>query len=415
MTNILTKKDLYNLNCLKNWYKEYDNAIYKSYKNLRKELVELSPYWSDARNNKLYDVAELVNNDVNNDKCDDEWDDFNDFCNHHWNNFKDAYDQVDFKQYARTSSFYIRPDDGQLANNISEIMYFYDNKETDKKFIFDVIGIYDYNVDDYYNTFDEFIDDIDCIYQITKKQNYTKDEFEQDFTDIHKNRDLNKIFENLESIDLAIKEIKETYNLIKPVTDALELFKKKSVPLWREYISYYKNDDYMFDLTIHEQREIVKVALDNLSREHFINFVVNLNPEGELFASIKAKSLLFNSISKNNCNMVKSNDGIIIRSNLGISALLDDSLDLKLDKTVYPCISDYNITVKLNIDNIPSNVSFIVTSNIIGKLLSVKQSSNEYYTAEIIVTKDTSQGKVNKIYKITDFINIKADVTAEIL
>ena len=407
MTNILTKKDLYNLNCLKNWYKEYDNAIYKSYKNLRKELVELSPYWSDTRNNKLYDVAVIVN--------DDEWDDFNDFCNHHWNDFKDAYDQVDFKQYARTSSFYIRPDDGQLANNISEIMYFYDNKETDKKFIFDVIGIYDYNVDDYYNTFDEFIDDIDCIYQITKKQNYTKDEFEQDFTDIHKNRDLNKIFENLESIDLAIKEIKETYNLIKPVTDALELFKKKSVPLWREYISYYKNDDYMFDLTIHEQREIVKVALDNLSREHFINFVVNLNPEGELFASIKAKSLLFNSISKNNCNMVKSNDGIIIRSNLGISALLDDSLDLKLDKTVYPYISDYNITVKLNIDNIPSNVSFIVTSNIIGKLLSVKQSSNEYYTAEIIVTKDTSQGKVNKIYKITDFINIKADVTAEIL
>ena len=113
--------------------------------------------------------------------------------------------------------------------------------------------------------------------------------------------------------------------------------------------------------------------------------------------------------------MVKSNDGIIIRSNLGISALLDDNLDLKLDKTVYPYISDYNITVKLNIANIPSNVSFIITSNIIGKLLSVKQSSNEYYTAEIIVTKDTSQGKVNKTYKITDSINIKADVTAEIL
>lgn len=407
MTNILTKKDLYNLDCLKNWYKEYDDAIYESYKNLRKELVELSPYWSDTRNNKLYDVAEIVN--------DDEWDDFNDFCTHYWNEFKDVYDQVDFKQYARTSSFYIRPDDERLANNISEIMDLYDDKETDKKFIFDIIGIYDYSVDDYYNTFDEFIDDIDRIYQITKKQNYTKDEFEQDFTDIHKNRDFNKIFESLESIDLAIKEIKETYNLIKPVTDALELFKKKSVPLWREYISYYKNDDYMFDLTIHEQREIVKIALDNLSREHFINFVVNLDPEGELFASIKAKSLLFNGISKNNCNMVKSNDGIIIRSNLGISALLDDNLDLKLDKTVYPYISDYDIKVKLNIDNIPSNVSFIVTSNIIGKLLSVKQSSNEYYTAEIIVTKDTSQGKVNKTYKITDFINIKADVTAEIL
>ena len=407
MTNILIKKDLYNLDCLKNWYKEYDNAIYESYKNLRKELVELLPYWSDTRNNKLYDVAEIVN--------DDEWDDFNDFCTHHWNEFKDAYDQVDFKQYARTSSFYIRPDDERLATNISEIMDLYDDKETDKKFIFDVISIYDYSVDDYYNTFDEFIDDIDRIYQITKKQNYTKDEFEQDFTDIHKNRDLNKIFESLESIDLAIKEIKETYNLIKPVAEALELFKKKSVPLWRENISYYKNDDYMFDLTIHEQREIVKVALDNLSREHFINFVVNLDPEDELFASIKAKSLLFNGISKNNCNMVKSNDGIIIRSNLGISALLDDNLDLKLDKTVYPYISDYNITVKLNITNIPSNVSFIVTSNIIGKLLSVKQSSNEYYTAEIIVTKDTSQGKVNKTYKITDSINIKADVTAEIL
>jgi hypothetical protein len=407
MTNILIKKDLYNLDCLKNWYKEYDNAIYESYKNLRKELVELSPYWSDTRNNKLYDVAEIVN--------DDEWDDFNDFCTHHWNEFKDAYDQVDFKQYARTSSFYIRPDDERLATNISEIMDLYDYKETDKKFIFDVISIYDYSVDDYYNTFDEFIDDIDRIYQITKKQNYTKDEFEQDFTDIHENRDLNKIFEDLESIDLAIKEIKETYNLIKPVAEALELFKKKSVPIWREYISDYKNDDYMFDLTIHEQREIVKVALDNLSREHFINFVVNLDPEDELFASIKAKSLLFNGISKNNCNMVKSNDGIIIRSNLGISALLDDNLDLKLDKTVYPYISDYNITVKLNIANIPSYVSFIITSNIIGKLLSVKQSSNEYYTAEIIVTKDTSQGKVNKTYKITDSINIEADVTAEIL
>ena len=407
MTNVLTKKDLYNLDCLKDWYKEYDNAIYESYKNLRKELVELSPYWSDTRNNKLYDVAGIVN--------DDEWDDFYDFCTHHWNDFKDAYDQVDFKQYARTSSFYIIPDDEQLAYNISEIMYFYDNKETDKKFIFDVIGIYDYNVDDCYNTFDEFIDDIDCIYQITEKQDYTKDEFEQDFTDIHKNCDLNKIFENLESIDLAIKEIKETYNLIKPVTEALELFKKESVPLWRDYISYYKNDDYMFDLTTYERREIIKVALDNLSREHFINFVVNLDPEGELFASIKAKSLLFNGISKNNCNMVKSNNGIIIRSNLGVSALLDDNLDLKLDKTVYPYISDYNITVKLNIGNIPSDVSFIVTSNIIGKLLSVKQSSKEYYTAEIIVTKDTSQGKVNKTYKITEFINIKADVTAEIL
>ena len=407
MTNILIKKDLYNLDCLKNWYKEYDNAIYESYKNLRKELVELSPYWSDARNNKLYDVAEIVN--------DDEWDDFNNFCIHHWNEFKDAYDQVDFKQHARTSSFYIRPDDERLATNTREIMDFYDYKETDKKFIFDVIGIYEYNVDDCYNTFDEFIDDIDRIYQITKKQNYTKDEFEQDFTDIHENRDLNKIFEDLELIDLAIKEIKETYNLIKPVAEALELFKKNAVPFWREYISDYKNDDYMFDLTIHEQREIVKVALDNLSREHFINFVVNLDPEDELFASIKAKSLLFNGISKNNCNMVKSNDGIIIRSNLGISALLDDNLDLKLDKTVYPYISDYNITVKLNIANIPSNVSFIITSNIIGKLLSVKQSSNEYYTAEIIVTKDTSQGKVNKTYKITDSINIKADVTAEIL
>ena len=407
MTNILIKKDLYNLDCLKNWYKEYDNAIYESYKNLRKELVELSPYWSDTRNNKLYDVAEIVN--------DDEWDDFNDFCTHHWNEFKDAYDQVNFKYYARTSSFYIRPDDERLATNIREIMDFYDYKETDKKFIFDVISIYDYNVDDCYNTFDEFIDDIDRIYQITKKQNYTKDEFEQDFTDIHENRDLNKIFEDLESIDLAIKEIKETYNLIKPVAEALELFKKKSVPIWREYISDYKNDDYMFNLTIHEQREIVKVALDNLSREHFINFVVNLDPEDELFASIKAKSLLFNGISKNNCNMVKSNDGIIIRSNLGISALLDDNLDLKLDKTVYPYISDYNITVKLNIANIPSYVSFIITSNIIGKLLSVKQSSNEYYTAEIIVTKDTSQGKVNKTYKITDSINIEADVTAEIL
>ena len=407
MTNILIKKDLYNLDCLKNWYKEYDNAIYESYKNLRKELVELSPYWSDARNNKLYDVAEIVN--------DDEWDDFNNFCTHHWNEFKDAYDQVDFKPYARTSSFYIRPDDERLATNTREIMDFYDYKETDKKFIFDVIGIYEYNVDDCYNTFDEFIDDIDRIYQITKKQNYTKDEFEQDFTDIHENRDLNKIFEDLELIDLAIKEIKETYNLIKPVAEALELFKKNAVPFWREYISDYKNDDYMFDLTIHEQREIVKVALDNLSREHFINFVVNLDPEDELFASIKAKSLLFNGISKNNCNMVKLNDGIIIRSNLGISALLDDNLDLKLDKTVYPYISDYNITVKLNIANIPSNVSFIITSNIIGKLLSVKQSSNEYYTAEIIVTKDTSQGKVNKTYKITDSINIKADVTAEIL
>ena len=408
MTNVLTKKDLYNLDCLKDWYKEYDNAIYESYKNLRKELVELSPYWSDTRNNKLYDVAGMVDDDA-------EWDDFNDFCTYHWNEFKDAYDQVDFKQYARTSSFYIRPDDERLVNNISEIMDLYDDKETDKKFIFDVIGIYDYSVDDYYNTFDEFIDDIDDIDQITKKQNYTKDEFEQDFTDIHKNRDLNKIFESLESIDLAIKEIKETYNLIKPATDALELFKKKSVPLWREYISYYKNDDYMFDLTIHEQREIVKVALDNLNKEHFINFVVNLDPEGELFASIKAKSLLFNGISKNNCNMVKSNDGIIIRSNLGISALLDDKLDLKLDKTAYPYISDYDITVKLNIGNIQSNASFIVTSNIIGKLLSVKQSSKEYYTAEIIVTKDTSQGKVNKTYKITHFINIKADVTAEIL
>ena len=407
MTNILIKKDLYNLDCLKNWYKEYDNAIYESYKNLRKELVELSPYWSDARNNKLYDVAGIVN--------DDEWDDFNNFCIHHWNEFKDAYDQVDFKQHARTSSFYIRPDDERLATNTREIMDFYDYKETDKKFIFDVIGIYEYNVDDCYNTFDEFIDDIDRIYQITKKQNYTKDEFEQDFTDIHENRDLNKIFEDLELIDLAIKEIKETYNLIKPVAEALELFKKNAVPFWREYISDYKNDDYMFDLTIHEQREIVKVALDNLSREHFINFVVNLDPEDELFASIKAKSLLFNGISKNNCNMVKLNDGIIIRSNLGISALLDDNLDLKLDKTVYPYISDYNITVKLNIANIPSNVSFIITSNIIGKLLSVKQSSNEYYTAEIIVTKDTSQGKVNKTYKITDSINIKADVTAEIL
>lgn len=407
MTNILIKKDLYNLDCLKNWYKEYDNAIYESYKNLRKELVELSPYWSDARNNKLYDVAGIVN--------DDEWDDFNNFCIHHWNEFKDAYDQVDFKQYARTSSFYIRPDDERLATNTREIMDFYDYKETDKKFIFDVIGIYEYNVDDCYNTFDEFIDDIDRIYQITKKQNYTKDEFEQDFTDIHENRDLNKIFEDLELIDLAIKEIKETYNLIKPVAEALELFKKNAVPFWREYISDYKNDDYMFDLTIHEQREIVKVALDNLSREHFINFVVNLDPEDELFASIKAKSLLFNGISKNNCNMAKLNDGIIIRSNLGISALLDDNLDLKLDKTVYPYISDYNITVKLNIANIPSNVSFIITSNIIGKLLSVKQSSNEYYTAEIIVTKDTSQGKVNKTYKITDSINIKADVTAEIL
>lgn len=407
MTNILTKKDLYNLDCLKNWYKEYDDAIYESYKNLRKELVELSPYWSDTRNNKLYDVAEIVN--------DDEWDDFNDFCTHHWNEFKDAYSQVDFKQYARTSFFYIRPGNEKLADNVDEIIDLYYDKESDKKFIFDVIDIYDYSVDDYYNTFDEFIDDIDRIYQITKKQNYTKDGFEQDFTDIHKNRDFNKIFESLESIDLAIKEIKETYNLIKPVTDALELFKKKSVPLWREYISYYKNDDYMFDLTIHEQREIVKIALDNLSREHFINFVVNLDPDGELFASIKAKSLLFNGISKNNCNMVKSNDGIIIRSNLGISALLDDNLDLKLDKTVYPYISDYDIKVKLNIDNIPSNVSFIVTSNIIGKLLSVKQSSNEYYTAEIIVTKDTSQGKVNNTYKITDSINIKADVTAEIL
>ena len=408
MTNILIKKDLYNLDCLKNWYKEYDNAIYESYKNLRKELVELSPYWSDARNNKLYDVAGIVN--------DDEWDDFNNFCTHHWNEFKDAYDQVDFKQYARTSSFYIRPDDERLATNTREIMDFYDYKETDKKFIFDVIGIYEYNVDDCYNTFDEFIDDIDRIYQITKKQNYTKDEFEQDFTDIHENRDLNKIFEDLELIDhFAIKEIKETYNLIKPVAEALELFKKNAVTFWREYISDYKNDDYMFDLTIHEQREIVKVALDNLSREHFINFVVNLDPEDELFASIKAKSLLFNGISKNNCNMAKLNDGIIIRSNLGISALLDDNLDLKLDKTVYPYISDYNITVKLNIANIPSNVSFIITSNIIGKLLSVKQSSNEYYTAEIIVTKDTSQGKVNKTYKITDSINIKADVTAEIL
>ena len=407
MTNILTKKDLYNLDCLKNWYKEYDDAIYESYKNLRKELVELSPYWSNTRNNKLYDVAEIVN--------DDEWDDFNDFCTHHWNEFKDAYSQVDFKQYARTSSFYIRPGNEKLADNVDEIIDLYYDKESDKKFIFDVIDIYDYSVDDYYNTFDEFIDDIDRIYQITKKQNYTKDGFEQDFTDIHKNRDFNKIFESLESIDLAIKEIKETYNLIKPVTDALELFKKKSVPLWREYISYYKNDDYMFDLTIHEQREIVKIALDNLSREHFINFVVNLDPDGELFASIKAKSLLFNGISKNNCNMVKSNDGIIIRSNLGISALLDDNLDLKLDKTVYPYISDYDIKVKLNIDNILSNVSFIVTSNIIGKLLSVKQSSNEYYTAEIIVTKDTSQGKVNNTYKITDSINIKADVTAEIL
>ena len=48
--------------------------------------------------------------------------------------------------------------------------FIYDDKETDKKFIFDVISIYDYSVDDYYNTFDEFIDDIDRIYQITKKQ-----------------------------------------------------------------------------------------------------------------------------------------------------------------------------------------------------------------------------------------------------
>jgi hypothetical protein len=412
MTNILIKKDLYNLDCLKNWYKEYDNAIYESYKNLRKELVELSPYWSDTRNNKLYDVAEIVN--------DDEWDDFNDFCTHHWNEFKDAYDQVDFKQHARTSSFYIRPDNERLAANVGEIVDLYYDKESgkelDKKFIFKVISIYDYSVDDYYSTYDEFIADIDRIYQITRQKNYTKEEFVEDFTNIHKNRDLNKIFESLESIDLAIKEIKEAYNLIKPVTEALELFKKKSVSLWREYISYYKNDDYIFDLTISEQYEIAKIALDNLSKEHFINFVACLDSDKELFAAIKAKSLLFNGISENNCNMVKSNDGIIIRSNLGISALLDDKLDLKLDKSVYPYISDYDITVKFNINRIPSLVSFLISyNNENDKLLPLRQSSTEHYTAEIIVTKNTIQGKITKTYKVSNFIDIKAEGTAEIL
>lgn len=412
MTNILTKKDLYSLDCLKSWYEEYNHAIDESYKNLKIELAKVVPYWLDTRNNKLHKVAEIVK--------DDEWDNFNDFCTYHWNEFKNAYDYVDFKPYAYTNSFHIRPNDERLAANVGEIVDLYYDKESgkelDKKFIFDVISIYDYSVDDYYSTYDEFIADIDRIYQITRQKNYTKEEFVEDFTDIHKNHNLNKIFESLESIDLAIKEIKEAYNLIKPVTEALELFKKKSVSLWREYISYYKNDDYIFDLTISEQYEIAKIALDNLSKEHFINFVACLDSDKELFAAIKAKSLLFNGISKNNCNIRIINNRISICSTLGISALLDDKLDLKLDKSVYPYISDYDITVKFNINSIPSLVSFLISyNNENDKLLPLRQSSTEYYTAEIIVTKNTIQGKITKTYKVSHFIHIKAEGTAEIL
>lgn len=156
--------------------------------------------------------------------------------------------------------------------------------------------------------------------------------------------------------------------------------------------------------------------MDNLSKEHFINFVACLDSDKELFAAIKAKSLLFNGISKNNCNIRIINNRISICSTLGISALLDDKLDLKLDKSVYPYISDYDITVKFNINSIPSLVSFLISyNNENDKLLPLRQSSTEYYTAEIIVTKNTIQGKITKTYKVSHFIHIKAEGTAEIL